>query len=444
MNRTSESLSGLSRRTLLKQALFAGGALAAPSLLSACGTSSDGSAGGPLSLVGWRFAPEIVQQHVKTFEGLYSEKVSYELVAGEYPSVVETKLIGGQNYDMLYAEESHYERWLEGRWTRTLEDLPGAQEMKDQLAPSAVEGLSNRDGELVALPYYSGHYSFFYNEEHTSQLPSFSPPETWEALMEMSREIKSRGIAEYPFLSNWGASWAFLSWALFGMWYSEGEPVFDEDDNPTFGNGDSGFTKVLTWCKDMFDEELIPPDALTYLEEPLSMFQSGQHTFLIRSDYDQKVLNDPADSRIAGAVKNAIMPGSSGETFAWTSGYLMGADAPEDRAWELLKFFGGKAKDGEFHVSKRWALDFGLGTPWKDLADDPEVVAAWEKWRDLDVHRKQSEASRPRAVSKALWFPEWDTEMMSGVQEYLQGKTEVGPLAEGLAAKAKELKAAQG
>lgn len=444
MNPNPQFLPGLSRRTLLKRALFAGGVLAAPNVLSACTSGSGGTGGGPLNLVGWRFAPEIVQQHVRKFERLYNDDVDYELVAGEYPTVVETKLIGGQNYDMLYAEESHYERWLAGGWSRTLEDLPGVQDMKDGLVPFAVQGLSTREGELVALPYYSGHYSLFYNEEHTSQLPRFNPPGTWEEVMELSREIKSRGIAEYPFLSNWGASWAFLSWALFAMWYSEGEPVFDEDDNPTFGDGDSGFTKVLTWCKEMFDEGLIPPDALTYLEEPLSMFQSGQHTFLIRSDYDQKVLNDPATSKIPGAVKNAMMPGSSGETFAWTSGYLMGANAPDDRAWDLLKFFGAKAKDGEFHVSKRWALDFGLGTPWKELARDPEVIAAWKKWRDLDIHQRQTEASRPRAVSKALWFPEWDTEMMSGVQEYIQGKTEVGQLAEGLAARAKELKAAQG
>ncbi|MPZ92744.1 MAG: extracellular solute-binding protein [Actinobacteria bacterium] len=442
MHSRPANTSGVTRRSLLQQGLAIGGAFAATGLLGACtrdGNRADET--GPLNLVGWRFAPEIVEKHVRSFEQLYDEKCKYELVSGEYPSVVETKLIGGESYDMFYAEESHFERWLEGGWTRTIEGLPGAAEMAaEKLTKVAVQSLSTRDGKLAALPYYSGHLAFFYNEEHTSKLQNFAPPNTWDEVLDVCREIKSRGIAKYPFISSWGASWAFMSWALFGMWYSEGEPVFDEDFKPTFGDGDTGFTKVLKWCKQMYDEELVPPDILTYLEEPLGMYQSGAHTFMIRNDYDQKVLNDPAESKIPGAVKNAMMPGASRETYAWTSGYLMGADAPEDRTWNLLKFFGGKAKDGEFHVSKRWALDFGLGTPWKELAEDPEVIAAWKKWRDLEVTRKQGEASRIRAVAKALWFPEWDTEMMTNVQDYIQGKTQVGPLVAKLATKADELR----
>ena len=41
-----------------------------------------------------------------------------------------------------------------------------------------------------------------------------------------------------------------------------------------------------------------------------------------------------------------------------------------------MQYFGGKAKDGQYHVIKRWALDFGLGTPYKEVIADPEVQAA--------------------------------------------------------------------
>jgi multiple sugar transport system substrate-binding protein len=191
----------------------------------------------------------------------------------------------------------------------------------------------------------------------------------------------------------------------------------------------------------MFDQKLVQPDILTLQEEALPEYQTGRHTFMVLHDYDQKTMNDPKQSKAAGHVKNALIPGKTQETFIWTAGYLMGAKpVSEERAWNLMQFFGGKAKDGQYHVAKRWALDFGLGTAWKEVVEDPEVVASWKQWRDLDITKQQIGKSRTRDISKALWFPEWDWYMMGAVQDYIQGKTEVGALIKDLSDKAVALK----
>ena len=39
----------------------------------------------------------------------------------------------------------------------------------------------------------------------------------------------------------------------------------------------------------------------------------------------------------------------------------------------------------------------------------------------MDVHVQQLENSRGRAVEKTMWFPEWNWQMMTEVQEYIQG-----------------------
>ena len=102
-------------------------------------------------------------------------------------------------------------------------------------------------------------------------------------------------------------------------------------------------------------------------------------------------------SKVAGKVKNALMPGATHSTMAWTAAYLMGAEPTDvDRVWNLLQFFGGKAKDGQYHVIKRWALEFGLGSAYKELMADPEVVASFSKWRDLSISNEQVELA-PRA-----------------------------------------------
>ena len=161
--------------------------------------------------------------------------------------------------------------------------------------------------------------------------------------------------------------------------------MFDENHDPVF---DDAFRKVLQLHRTLYEEELVVPDIFTLQQEAVPNFASGQHTYMVVHEYDQKVFNDPALSQIAGACSNAIMPGATRSTFIWTALYLMGADPVDvERAWNLQQFFGGKAKDGQYHVIKRWALEFGLGTPHKEVIQDPEVQAAFSQWKDLDGRR---------------------------------------------------------
>src|SRR3981081_3649157 len=105
---------------------------------------------------------------------------------------------------------------------------------------------------------------------------------------------------------------------------------------------------------------------MTFPDEGVPSYCTGRHTFMVLHDYDQKVVNDPKASKVAGKIRNALFPGQTHSTCAWTSAYLMGAQPVDPvRVWNLLQFFGGKAKDGQYHVIKRWALEFGLGSGYK-------------------------------------------------------------------------------
>jgi len=72
--------------------------------------------------------------------------------------------------------------------------------------------------------------------------------------------------------------------------------------------------------------------------------------------------------------------------------------------------------------------------------EDPEVIEAWSQWRDMKVHGQQLENSKGRAVEKTLWFPEWNWQMMTEVQEYIMGKKEIGDVIKDLYDLAIELK----
>jgi multiple sugar transport system substrate-binding protein len=421
------------RRTVLKGGLAAGAALAVPGVAGRALAAPED----PLHFVGWQYNPQIVAENVETFKTLNDENVNYELVPGEYHAVVETKLIAGQHIDMMYSEEDRILRWNRAGWSRSLDGLPGLDEIKANMYDVNVHNMSLPDGSLGGMPYYTGFNSFVCNQNHLDAA-GIEPPATWDELLDQCRKLKADGISDYPYISAWTRQWPTLSWSLFSAWYSEGAKVFDENFDPAF---DENFRKVLEDHRTLYEEELVVPDIMTLQGEAVPNFATGQHTYMIVHEYDQKVFNTPEMSQIAGACRNAIMPGKTRSTFIWTAVYQMGADPVDElRAWDLMQFFGGKAKDGKYHVATRWALDFGLGTPHKEVIESDAVQAAFSQWKDLEVATQQLETATTRDVAKTMWFPEWDWYMMGEMQDYIRGEQSTDEVIDKLHAKAVELK----
>lgn len=404
----------LQRRALLRLGSLVG----AVTVLHGTATRAFAKPATPLHFVGWQYNPQIVAENVDIFAKLYDENVDYQLVAGEYQALLETMLVAGKKFDMLYSEEATLARWIAAQWARPVDDMPDVAAIKASMVPVGVRNLSLSDGRLGGLPYYAGYNAFIYNDAHLSQA-KLSPPTSWEEFLDQARKLKRDKVAEFPYVSHWEHTWAGLSWSLFAVWYSEGAQVFDEKCEPAF---DAKFTNVLEMHRTLYKEGLVQPDIFTLPQEGVPSFATGQHSFMILHDYDQKVVNDPKLSKCAGQVRNALMPGATRSTFSWVSLYLMGGQPVNaERAWNLMRFFGGKSKDGQYHVIKRWALQFGLGTPYKEVLEDPDVAASFKAWKDVDVARHQLEISTPRDVSKTLWFSDWDWYMMGAVQDYIRG-----------------------
>ena len=423
----------VNRRSVLKGGLAAGAALAVPGVAGKALAAPED----PLHFVGWQYNPQIVAENVETFKTLNDENVNYELVPGEYHAVVETKLIAGQHIDMMYSEEDRIVRWNRAGWTRSLDGLPGLDEIKANMYDVNVHNMSLPDGGLGGLPYYTGFNSFVCNQNHLDAA-GIEPPATWDELLDQCRKLKADGISDHPYISAWTRQWPTLSWSLFAAWYSEGANVFDENFDPAF---DENFRKICEVHRTLYEEELVVPDIMTLQGEAVPNFATGQHTYMIVHEYDQKVFNTPELSQIAGACRNAIMPGKTRSTFIWTAVYQMGADPVDElRAWDLMQFFGGKAKDGKYHVATRWALEFGLGTPHKEVIESDEVQASFSQWKDMAVATEQLETATTRDVAKTMWFPEWDWYMMGEIQDYIRGEQSTDEVIDKLHAKAVELK----
>jgi multiple sugar transport system substrate-binding protein len=431
----------LSRREIIKGGTALG--LSTPLIGSLLRFSADAAAqGDPITMVGWGYSPEVVADNIARFEEAYDETVEYQLTTGgNYHQIVETKLLGGERPSVWYSESEYIYRWHTAGFIQDVEGMSGesTEFYKEEMLPVGVESLSLPDGRLAGLPYYSGYNAFVYNQEHLNEA-GLEPPTTWEEMMDQARELQGQGISAHPFLSAQNHEWASLSWSIFAIWYSQGVQVFDENNDATFAD-EPAFREVIEMHKQWLDEGITPPDILTHETESVPAFLTGNHTFMVVHDYDQRAFNLGADSNVAGMVANAPMPGTTGETFAWTAAYLLGAEnVDRDRAWNLMQWNGGKAQDGEYPVVKRWAIENGLGTPHTEVLEDPEIVEAWSEWRDMDVHVAQLENSRGRPAEKTMWFPEWNWQMMTEVQEYMQGQQTIDDVITNLSDLVAELK----
>ena len=245
----------VNRRSVLKGGLAAGAALAVPGVAGRALAAPED----PLHFVGWQYNPQIVAENVETFKTLNDENVNYELVPGEYHAVVETKLIAGQHIDMMYSEEDRILRWNRAGWSRSLDGLPGLDEIKANMYDVNVHNMSLPDGSLGGMPYYTGFNSFVCNQNHLDAA-GIEPPATWDELLDQCRKLKTDGISDYPYISAWTRQWPTLSWSLFAAWYSEGAKVFDENFDPAF---DENFRKILEVHRTLYDEGLVVPDIMT-------------------------------------------------------------------------------------------------------------------------------------------------------------------------------------
>jgi multiple sugar transport system substrate-binding protein len=287
---------------------------------------------------------------------------------GSFPGVtIDAKLIGGQEYEPLYARIPEWEKltgakvnilskkngfdidkelkadiaantvnWCVG-WNHTsfapqytslytdLSTLVPKEEL-DKYVPGIIKA-STIDGKLYMLPRAKFDVSALYylksNYTDEAKKKAFKekygydlvPPTTWQ-------QVKDQAI----FLSNppnfYGTQFAGKEEAINGRFYemlvAEGGEYLDSRGKPAF-NSDAG-VRALDWFVDLYKAKAVPSGTTNYLWDDLgNNFMSG--TIAMDLDWPgySTVFNDPKKSKVAGNVGIIVQPaGSSGKHTGWS------------------------------------------------------------------------------------------------------------------------------
>lgn len=321
--------------------------------------------------------------------GLGAASMAY--ADGEYAGVtVEAKLIGGQQYEALYAripeweaktggkvkilsQKNHFEldkeykadiaagttNWCVGsnhssfapQYPDLFTDLNALvkPEVIAEFVPANIKA-ATVGGKLTMLPRAQFDVSALYYQKSLYTDPTkaeafkakfgydLAVPETWDQFRD-----QAEFFAAPP--NFYGTQYAGKDEAINGRFYelvvANGGKMFNDDMSPAF-NSDAG-KEALKWFVDLYKAGAVPPGTTNYLWDDLGNgFASG--TIALNLDWPgwSGFFNDPKSSKVAGNVGVAPAPkGSAGVRTGWSGfhGFSVTEGCPnKEAAASLVEF----------------------------------------------------------------------------------------------------------
>lgn len=423
------------RRSFMRSAAMAGALIYSADFLIACGAgntatstgkltppdpSKDYTGLGPVTFDGWAFEVDMVKRWVARFNEQNKENASFNVISGNYPSVMETQLLNKSKIDMAYVLDSDFPRWAKGKLIYDFEGWWDVEKAKADMYPSVRDYLTV-DGKLYGLPYFTSVGGMIGVNQKVMDKAGIQPkdyPKTWKELYDQMRQIKKMGAAKTPWLPRWINEWFGIPIAVYEEMANQGLELVDDQGHPIF-DGKTEHVRVLEDEKRAWDDGLVPTSVLTMSEtDQIDGFATGQYAMSQQQIYDCiSSFNDPQRSKIAGAAR--FVPFTSQP---W--GHLqLGAYVVPNfgqkgdqlaRAFRIAGYAGYKDNNGEHYVAQQWAIAATLNSGYAKVLENPDVIAAYKKYLpDFDTMMPQMKDAmqgvKPLKAEREIWFTEWST-----------------------------------
>ncbi len=352
----------------------------------------------------WNYSLETIQDNVAKFEaanpGIKVHVTDYTWP--DYPDTMVLRFRSGTPTDVAYVGQDWLPGWASAGFLAPLDDVAPKNVLDD--LKSDMAGFTKSDmtykGKLYGLPYYADTISFLYNKKILAD-NGIAVPQTWDDVMAAAEKLKAGGM-EHPISYEYSQELPNFFDAFVAQVYGRGGDMFDADGKAIFDDPNNDAYKQLQWLADAFAKDLVDPE--THESKIVPQMNTGKSVFTVLYNYNLAALNNKAEQPLAGQFALAPMPGKAHSTLGFTKFYSITAQAMKDperaqAAWKFVNFMDGKP----YTVAKRWAVEKGLGFGQLSLFNDPDVLAAWNQWVDMDTLKQQV------AVARGGTWTEWTT-----------------------------------
>ena len=358
-------------------------------------------------------------------------------LAGEFDGyTLRVKLIGGAQYEPLYAEipkweemtgakvevlsrKNHFELdreikqdiaagtldWCVGsnhtsfapQYGNIYIDLNGvvADDVLAEFDTLAIKN-STVNERLVQLPRHSDVSNLFYKKslyEDQANKDAFkakygydlTPPETFDQFKD-----QAMFFANAP--TFYGTQYVGKDEAITGRFYemlvANGGALFDENWNPTF-NSEAG-VKTVMWFKELYDSKAVPAGVLNYLWDDTGLgFASG--TVALNLDWAgwAAFFNDPANSKVAGDVGLVRAPkGAGGKRSGWAGSHTFSITETCDNKEAAASFITFLTDHDRQMIEARKGLLPTRTQVWKDVKAEFEAAGNAFQAEVVDTYSK--------------------------------------------------------
>lgn len=192
-----------------------------------------------LTMGSWR-KPDVEQVNVILQK--FTEKYPHIVIKfdptspSDYNDVIEAQLESGTAPDLFYLRSfSHSKKLFNKGYLSPLDDLP---EIKKSFSPQMLQAWSTTEGMMYGVPLMAVSHGIYYNVSFF-QKRNIAIPDTWEKLINLSEQIKRKGIV--PFANATGEAWTINGLILQNvipniiggmdgrLAYYNGERCFDDE-----------------------------------------------------------------------------------------------------------------------------------------------------------------------------------------------------------------------
>lgn len=411
-------------------------------IAAACLTPIAAVAQTTIKLMAWNYQVETVQGFIKQFEAENPGiKVDMEVIpSAQYAAKIQLMKNANAPFDALYVFDHVLGSW--SSWLEPLDNYDGAPALKDKLLPVAKQSMSY-SGKLYGLPYFTSYFGLIYNKKMMDAAGIAAPPKTYTEWTDHAKKIKAAGLANYPMVwpvkhTGWGGMWVMNT-----MVASRGGRLLDANLNVT-----PEALASVKWWEATYRDGLSDPNGIELdPNESARAFMTGNYYTLLTASFfaGAQWANDKEKSKVAGAAFLAPTP-EKRTTVGFARMYgINSASAHKKEAWQLVKFLGGTAKNGDYVTPKQWVEKGALTWGYDGLEKDPVVSASLKSWgadpNEVGANLRNALAMNEEVPFQAQWYAEWELYANGVLQSVLAGRVKPEDGAKQWSDKAKQLAA---
>ena len=351
---------------------------------------------------------------------------------GRYRDALIAEFVARTPLDIVQVPETELASWADSGWLMPLDGLPGLDTVLGAATPTAVAGTKALNGKTVALPFLSDAFGFAYDHDVLTKAGFGKTARNLDELRVQMQAVKKAGLAEYP-LALGMKKQPGQFWSLWATLYASGAEYFDDNNAPIFDRPGHPLASILEWYVAAINDWKItaPDDLQRDWGAARTGVRAGTIKFGYMAQYALAEFNVWPDSKAAGKIRMGLIPGLERNDVG-TVGYahsvgLAAATKDKDAAWRTLRAYAGTDEAGQFTMPRARLLSEGGRSPYPNLIADAQVGDLFKRMTvgDTAPFNMLSKLGRQRKGIKTTWYPEWESFMMSQVQEALTKKTSV-------------------